>query len=442
VKPVTQYAKSGGVHIAFQVVGDGPLDLVFVPGWLSHLELAWEEPLQARFLRRLASFSRLILLDKRGTGLSDRVPDGELPTLEVRIDDVRAVMDAAGSQRAALFGYSEGGAMSALFAATHPSRTSALVLYGSHANWLRDRDNDWAPTRQQHEEVIRAYEQRWGSAVGLGVFAPSVAKDDDYRRRFGTYLRMAASPGAAAALLRMNIEVDIRPILAAVLVPTLVVHRRGDRTIPAEAGRYLAAHIPGARLAELDGVDHFPWIGDSDAIVDEVEQFLTGSRRVFEPDRALLTVLFSDIVASTERAAALGDQRWGELLAAHQADSERQIGRFSGRAVKWLGDGVLATFDGPARAIRCALALVEEARRLDVEVRVGIHAGECEISEGDVGGLAVHIGARVMAQAGPGEVIVSRTVKDLVVGSGFSFADRGDHELKGVPGDWRLFSVE
>jgi pimeloyl-ACP methyl ester carboxylesterase len=439
--PTTRYAKSGELNIAYQVVGDGSVDLVLVPGWMSHLELAWEEPSYARLFRRLASFSRLILFDKRGTGLSDRVPVQELPSLEQRMDDVRAVMDAVDSNRAALVGVSEGGPMSILFAASHPDRISALVLYASYANWIRDGESPWAPTREEHEQIAQLYERRWGEPVGINAFAPSMAKDQEFRRRFATWLRMSASPGAAAALIRMNVELDVRPILPLVRVPTLVVHRTGDRTIPVEAGRYLARHIPGARLVELPGDDHLPSVGDTDALVDEIEEFLTGVRHGTEPDRLLATVLFGDIVGSTELAASLGDHRWREILDEHSALVVRQLERFSGCLVKWLGDGVLATFDGPARAIRCGRALAEESRRLGIELRVGLHCGECEVRGEDVGGIAVHIAARVMARADAGEVLVSRTIKDLVAGSGIEFVDRGTHELKGVPGEWQLFSV-
>jgi pimeloyl-ACP methyl ester carboxylesterase len=439
--PTTRYAKSGDLNIAFQVVGDGSLDLVFVPGWLSHLELAWEEPSSARLLRRLGSFSRLILFDKRGTGLSDRVPLHELPTLEQRMDDVRAVMDAVDSDQAALFGVSEGGPMSILFAATHPQRTTALVLYASYATWTRDEETPWAPARADHEQIAELYEQRWGEAVGISALAPSMAKDQEFRRRFAMLLRMSASPGAAAALLRMNCEVDVRSVLPLVRVPTLVLHRTGDRTMPVEGGRYLGRHIRGARLVELPGDDHLPWVGDSDALVDEIEEFLTGVRHAAEPDRVLATVLFTDIVGSTERAAALGDHRWREILDEHSALVVRQLERFQGCLVKWLGDGVLATFDGPARAIRCGRALAEESRRLGMEIRVGLHCGECEVRGEDVGGIAVHTAARVMALANPCEVLVSRTIKDLVAGSGIEFVDRGTYQLKGVPGEWQLFGV-
>ncbi len=439
---VTRYAKSGGVNIAYQVVGDGSLDLVFVPGWMSHLEMAWEDARTARLYRRLASFSRLILFDKRGTGMSDRVHDHELPTLDQRMDDVRAVLDAAGSERAALLGYSEGGPMSIRFAAAYPERTAALVLLGTFAHWVRDDDTPWAPTREEHEEVARLYERRWGEPTGISAFAPSVAHDEEFRRRWATFNRMAASPAAAVTLLRMNCDIDVRDDLRTVQVPTLVLHRRGDRAVNIESARYLARRIRGARLVELEGDDHLWWVGDSDSIVDEVEEFLTGVRHGAEPDRVLATVLFSDIVGSTEHAAAVGDRHWGEILERHNKDVTRQVERYGGRLVKWLGDGVLATFDGPARAIRCAQALTEESRRSGIDIRVGVHAGECEIADDDIAGLAVHIAARVMGHARPGTVAVSSTVKDLVAGSGFIFDDLGSHELKGVPGDWRLFAVQ
>lgn len=439
--PVTRYTKSGDVSIAYQVFGDGPADLVFVPGWMSHLELSWDYPSHARLLRRLSSFSRLITFDKRGTGMSDRVPEKDLPTLEERMDDVRAVMDAAASERAAIFGFSEGGALSILFAATYPERTTALVLYASMANWVRDEENHWAPTREEHAEVARRYHEHWGEAVGVSAFAPTMANDDEFRRRWSAFLRMSASPGAAVALLRMNIDTDVRPVLPSIHVPTLVLHRSGDRIIHVDSGRYLADRIAGARFVELPGDDHLPWVGDGDAIVDEIEEFTTGVRHGSEPDRVLATVLFTDIVASTERAAALGDHHWRELLDAHGLDVARQLGRFRGRLVKWLGDGALAVFDGPARAIRCAQAMVEDAGRLGIELRVGLHAGECEVRDDDVGGLAVHIAARVTGQADGSEILVSSTVKDLVAGSGIDFADRGPRDLKGVPGKWRLFSV-
>jgi pimeloyl-ACP methyl ester carboxylesterase len=441
MQPETRYAKSGDVNIAYQVVGEGPLDLVLVQGWISHLEYGWEDPAIAHLLRRLASFSRLILFDKRGTGLSDRVSVTELPTLEERMDDVRAVMDAVGSERAALMGISEGGPMSALFAATYPERTSALVLYGSYAKWIRDESYPWAPPRESHERAFKGLERNWGQGFGLEFIAPSVANDERVRQWWGTYQRRAASPGAAVALYRMNIEIDIRHILPTIRVPTLVLHRSGDRLLAAGGARYMADRIDGARYVELPGDDHAPWWGDSDAVLDQVQKFLTGVRPAPEPDRMLATVLFTDIVGSTQRASELGDRRWLELLDSYYALARRELERFRGREVKRTGDGFLATFDGPARGIRCASAVSESAGQLGLEIRAGLHTGECEIMGEDVGGIAVHIGARVAAEAAPGEVLVSSTVKDLVAGSGLQFEDRGSHHLKGVPDEWRLFAV-
>lgn len=437
--PETRYAKSGEVNIAYQVVGDGPRDLVLVPGWVSNIEVLWEEPALARFLRRLASFSRLILFDKRGTGLSDRVAD--MPTLEIRMDDVRAVMDAVDSERAALLGYSEGGPMCALFAATYPARTSALIMGGSYARRTWAPDYPWAPTPEEHQSFLEKCQREWGGPVGLEIRAPSVARDERFRQWWARYLRMSASPGANLALLRMNAEIDIRHVLPAIRVPTLVLHSVGDPGIDVRGGRYLGEKIPGAKYVELPGNDHLPWLSDAEAILDEVEEFLTGVRHGAEPDRVLATVLFTDIVRATERAAALGDRRWRDLLDSHHALVRRELARFRGREVDTTGDGFLATFDGPARAIRCACAVSEGARELDLEIRAGLHTGECELIGDKVGGIAVHIGARVAASASPGEVLVSSTVKDLVAGSGLRFVDRGVHALKGVPGEWRLFAV-
>jgi pimeloyl-ACP methyl ester carboxylesterase/class 3 adenylate cyclase len=438
-RPETKYTKSGDIHIAYQVTGSGPLDLVWVPGFVSHLEYQWEYPPSARFLERLASFSRLIRFDKRGTGLSDRM--AEIPTLEQRMDDVRAVMDAVGSERATLFGISEGGPMSCLFAATYPERTSALVMYGSYArrSWAPDHPFGW--TEQEWTERLGRMEREWGGPMGIDIWAPSAAGDDAFKQWWANYLRLSASPGAALAVMRMNKEIDVRPVLPMVRVPTLILHRPGDRIIAIEQARYLAKHIPGARLVELPGIDHTPWFGDSDAIVDEIEEFLTGVRPRAEADRVLATVLFTDIVASTERAAAIGDRGWRALLDSYYAAVRRELGRFRGREIDTAGDGMFATFDGPARAIRCASAITGAVRPLGVEVRAGLHTGECEVMGEKVGGIAVHIGARVASQAGPGEVLVSNTVKDLVAGSGIRFEDRGAHALKGVPGEWRLFAV-
>jgi pimeloyl-ACP methyl ester carboxylesterase len=441
MQPETRYAKSGDVHIAYQVVGDGPIDLVEVPGWLSHLEYSWEEPRFARFLLRLASFSRLIRFDKRGTGLSDRVSVSDLPTLEQRMDDVRAVMDAVGSERAALFGASEGGPMSVMFAATYPERTTALVLYASYACRRRSPDYPWGRTPDEEEAFFRATEEDYAGLADLRTRVPSGVDDARFRQWFSTWRRLSASPGAAVALARMNAQIDVRDILPTIRVPTLVLHRTGDQTMPVGHGRYLAQHIPGASYVELPGDDHGHPFGDADAILDQIEQFLTGRRHAVEPDRVLATVLFTDIVGSTERLAELGDRRWGELLDGHHAAVRRELARFRGREVHTAGDGFLATFDGPARAARCAVAITQAVRSVGLEVRAGVHTGEVELMGDDIGGIAVHTGARVAAEAGPGEVLVSSTVKDLVAGSGITFEDRGSHVLKGVPGEWRLFAV-
>jgi len=437
----TRYAKSGGVHIAYRVLGAGPIDLVVVPGWISHLEALLESPDSGSFIERLASFSRVILFDKRGTGLSDRVTESQLPTLEQRMDDLRAVMEAAGSRRAALMGISEGGPMCFLFAATYPERTSAVVAYASYARWLRDTDHPWAPTRERHEEIARIYEERWGEPLAIGTFAPSQRKDAAFAQRWARYMRAAASPAAAVALYRMNIEIDVRHILSAVRVPTLLLHRVGDRVLTVDYSRYLAARIPGARLVELPGDDHVPWVGDHESIAGEVQEFLTGVRHAPDLDRVLATVLFTDIVGSTGRAAAEGDARWRDLLNRHHGMMRQELARFRGREIDTAGDGFFATFDGPARAIRCACAVVSGMRQLSLQIRAGLHTGECQLTGDRVGGIAVHIGARVAGLAAPGEVLVSSTVKDLVSGSGLRFLDRGFHALKGVPGEWRLFSV-
>jgi pimeloyl-ACP methyl ester carboxylesterase len=440
-QPDTRYAQSGDVNIAFQVVGDGPLDLVYVPGWVSHLEYFWQEPSYAAFLGRLASFSRLILFDKRGTGMSDRVPDSELPTLEQRMDDVRAVMDAVGSKEAALLGMSEGGPMCLLFAATYPERTRAVIILGSYARRTWAPDHPWAPTEADQEAFIEEVARDWGGAVGLAARAPSQVGNEIFSRWWSTYLRMSASPGAAKTFTRMNAQIDVRDVLPLVQVPTLIVHRAGDRAMSVEGSRYMAERIEGARYVELPGEDHLPFVGDQDQILDEVEEFLTGVRRGPEPDRVLATVLFTDIVGSTERAAELGDRRWRELLEAHHAAVRGELERFRGREVDTAGDGFLATFDGPARAIRCAAAIRGAVERLGLTIRAGLHTGECELHGNNVSGLAVHMGARVAALARPSEVLVSSTVKDLVAGSGIEFDDRGVHELKGIPGDWRLYAA-
>jgi len=439
MQPETRYADSGGVNIAYQVLGDGPRDLVFVMGFVSNIEVFWEEPTLARFLTRLASFSRVILFDKRGTGLSDRVTD--MPSLEVRMDDVRAVMDAVGSEQAALFGVSEGGAMCALFGATYPSRVSALVMHGGFPRRIKAPDYPWGPTKEEHQAWNEQMRREWGGPVGLAARAPSMVGDERFSRWFARLLRMSASPAAATALMRMNEEIDIRHILSTIRVPTLLLHSVRDAALPIEGSRYMAERIPGARLVELPGEDHLPWLTDSDAILGEIEEFLTGVRHAVEPDRVLATVLFTDIVGATEKAAALGDRRWRDLLDGHNGVVRRELARFRGREIKTTGDGFFAAFDGPARAVRCACAVSQGMQSQGLEVRAGLHTGECEIIGDDMGGIAVHIGARIAALAAPGEVLVSSTVKDLVAGSGLSFRDHGAALLKGVPGEWRLFSV-
>src|SRR5918999_6397322 len=440
MSPETRYAKSGNVNVAYQVVGEGPFDLVYVPGWISNIELMWVEPAHAHLLERLASFSRLILFDKRGTGMSDPVPVDRLPTLEQRMDDVRAVMDAAGSEEAALFGSSEGGLMSILFAATYPERTRALVTHAIYAKRLWSPEYPWAPTPEARAAEIEETELSWGGEMDISVLAPSA--DEAFKRRAAAYLRRSASPGAAVALLRMNSQIDVRSALPTIRVPTLVLHRVGDIDVKVEEARWIASQIPGAKLVELAGDDHLIWSGDVDGLIDEVEDFLTGSRPAHTSDRVLATVLFTDIVGATERASELGDRRWREVLEQHHGIVRRELERFRGREVDTAGDGFLATFDGPARGARCARAIQEAVRELGLEIRAGLHTGEVEVADGKIAGIAVHTGARVAALAGAGEVLVSSTVKDLVAGSGIEFADRGRHELKGVPGDWQVLAVE
>jgi len=439
--PPVEYARSGDVDIAYQVIGDGPRDLVFVQGWVSNIEYLWHEPTLARFLRRLASFSRLILFDKRGTGLSDRVAIDELPTLEQRMDDVRAVMDAAGIERAALLGVSEGGPMCILFAATYPERTDALVMMGAYARRLWAPDYTCGATAEEYEGFLQSIREGWGGPVGIEVRAPSMLNDEQFRARWATYLRMSASPGAAYALTRMNGEIDVRHALPAVGVPTLILHRLGDQSLPVDGSRYMADRISGAKLVELPGEDHLPWVGDQDGVLDEVEGFLTGVRRGADPDRVLATVLFTDVVRSTERAAELGDKRWSELLASHHMAVRNELSHWRGTEIDTTGDGFLATFDGPARAVRCACAARDAVHELGLDIRAGLHTGEYEIFGSSIAGLTVHTGARIAALAGPGEVLVSSAVKDLVAGSGIEFEDRGERQLKGVPDRWHVYSA-
>jgi class 3 adenylate cyclase len=438
-QPETRYAEGPEGKIAYQVVGDGPMDLVVVPGWFSHVDMLWGDPGWASFVGDFASFARVILYDKRGTGLSDPV-DG-VPTLECRIDDLRAVLDAAGSERAALFGFSEGGAISVLFAASYPQRVSALILYGAYANGSLDDDGS-AERKKWIESAakVRATIDQWGEGHTVDWAAPSLGRSPLYRRAVGALERAGMSPRMALLTWQAVLtQIDVRAILGSVRVPTLVLHRKEEVT-PVEFARQLAANIPGARLVELDGVDHYPAVGDIKSITGEVEEFLTGQRREHPLDRVLATVLFTDIVNSTRRAVELGDRRWRELLERHDQISRAEISRFQGRVITDTGDGFLATFDGPTRAVRCASTLAERIPELGIDVRSGLHTGECELRGDGIGGIAVHIGARIAALAEAGEVLVSSTVKDLVNGSGIVFNDRGTHILKGVPGEWRLFA--
>ncbi|TML93623.1 MAG: adenylate/guanylate cyclase domain-containing protein [Actinobacteria bacterium] len=437
--PQTRYAKSGEVHIAYQVFGAGPPDVVYVPGLLSHLDLTWEDRLLSRFFTRLASFSRVILFDKRGTGLSDR--DVGMPTLEQRMEDLHAVMEAVGSERAAIFGYSDGGAMSILFAATYPRQTSALVLCMTTPSAVGDIDFPCGDDIEaMSAELVRLADEAWGEGATLRYFGASVAHEPWARQLWGRWERLSVSPSGARALVEMDTQIDVRPVLSAVAAPTLVIHRSDDHAIPRACGRYLAEHIDGARYWEQPG-EHLLGLGDADALLDEVEEFLTGVRSVPEPDRMLATVLFTDIVGSTERATALGDKRWRELLDAHHRAVRRELDRFRGQEIDTAGDGFFATFDGPGRAVRCACAIRDSVKGLGLDLRAGLHTGEIELQGEKIGGIAVHIGARVSALARAGEVLVSRTVVDLVAGSQIEFADRGEHDLKGVPGTWRLFAV-
>jgi class 3 adenylate cyclase len=432
--PNTNYAKSGDVNVAYQVLGEGPPDLVHVWGWLSHLDLQWTNPTVSKFLRRLASFSRLIMFDKRGTGLSD--PVGSALTFEDRMDDIRAVLDAVGSERAAILGFSEGAALSVLFAASHPERATSLVLYDSVVVGANVAGSTWEDLSSRIRRTI----DRWGQGETMEWLAPSLAESGLDKRFWGMFERASMSPSMALALWEAIQQVDVREVLPSINVPTLVLHH-ADSPIPASQGRMIAELVQGARYIELPGRDHLPGAGDPEAVAGEIEEFLTGVRGAGRPDRVLATVLFTDIVDSTRRAAELGDSAWRGLLEHHDSLVRSQLERFQGREVKQTGDGFLASFDGPARAIRCARAIVDETRELSVELRAGLHTGECELIGDDLGGVAVHVAARVGALAQPGEVLVSGTVKDLVLGSGIELVDRGTHELKGVPGEWRLFAM-
>jgi class 3 adenylate cyclase len=444
VRPTTKFTKIGNDRVGYQVLGDGPIDLVFLTGMSSHLDLRWEEPLNEYFLHRLASFSRLILFDRRGTGVSDAVPFDHLPTWEEWADDLRVVFDAVGSERAAIMAWLDGGPMAMLFAATYPERTAALVLVHTAAKYVRAEDypHGWAP--EVAEQLLHMVEELWGTEGFVSIAAPSRSNDEGFRQRYGRYLRAAARPREAAAQLRNLLSADVRHVLPLIHCPTLVLNRAGYRLVTREHARYLAEHIPDARLVELPGTDGVLVTEHASEILDRIEEFLSGIPGGSVPDRVLATVLFTDIVSSTDRAASMGDRRWKAVLEAHDEIIRDHVGRFQGRFIESTGDGVLATFDRPGRAIRAAGAIQESIRALGIDIRAGLHAGEIELREGGhrVGGIAVHIAARVTAMAAPGEILVSSTVKDLVAGSGVQFGDRGVHDLKGVPGEWRLFSIE
>ena len=434
-----KYARIGDVHIAYRVFGDGPHDILLVPGTLSHVELYWELPVNEYILKRLTSFARIIVFDKRGQGLSDRVAE---QSLEERIGDVRAVLDAAGSKRATVFGWSEGGPMSLFFAATYPERTSALVLFGTFASMKAE---PWVMTQERFDQFLAAVEAHWGEGILVPINAPSMRNDKAFVQSFGRLERAASSPGSIQALFRADYENDARHLLPSIRVPTLILHRKDDSTIPVACGHDMAQKIPGAKYVELPGEDHLLQALEPellDLLLDEIEEFITGVRHRPEPDRVLATVMFTDIVRSTERAAEMGDLRWRELLNNYYAVVRKELTAFRGREVNTAGDGLLATFDGPNRAIRCACSVREKLRPLGLEVRTGLHTGECELIGDDIGGIAVHIAARVAAAAEPDEVLVSSTVRDLVAGSGLRFADRGMRALKGIPDEWHLFFVQ
>jgi class 3 adenylate cyclase len=439
--PETKYARAGDVHVAYQVIGDGPPDLVLVSTWFSHLEARWDVPGFAHYLRRLASFSRLISFDKRGIGLSDPVPLDRLPLLEEWMDDVRTVMDAAGSERAVVMGANEGAMMAAFSAAVHPDRVSALVLANATARPAWAPDNPTGVPAEVIDALVASVDESWGEGITMAAVNPSIAGDDQAIRAWGRFLRLAASPAVAAAVIRMVFELDVRAILPTIGVPTLVISRR-DALFAAESGRAVAELIPGARFVEVPGADYGLAVGDVDVVVDEVEEFVTGSRPAHDVDRVLATVLFTDIVESTQRATELGDRDWRALLDAHEELARREVSAHGGLIADFTGDGLLATFDGPARAVRCALMLRDRVHALGIRIRAGAHTGEIERRGGDVAGIGVHIAARVMALADGDEVLVSRTVKDLVAGSGLRFRDRGTYDLKGVPDAWQVFRAE
>ena len=439
--PVTKYVLNGDVNIAYQVVGDGPIDIVFVMGWISHLEYFWKHHLFASFLERLASFSRLILFDKRGTGLSDRVPINALPTLEERMDDVRAVMDVVGSERAVLFGVSEGGPMCALFAATYPERTAAVMMFGTYARRIKDDDYPWAPTIEQRQAFFGVVQNDWGKPVGVNERAPSMANDPEFCDWWAEYLRMGASPGAAVALTEMNAEIDVRDVLPLVRVPTLVMHRRDELCLNVEEGRFVADMIPGAKFVVMEGIDHLPFVGDQDVVLDEIEKFVTGVRFAGEYDRVLATVMSVSFANPDVEAGRRGDAAWAGFISRSKTFVHRQLQIFKGREVSVGDDETLAAFDGPARAIRCAAAINDAAVRQNVTLRIGLHTGECDVDGETYSGVAVDLARRIGALSEGGNIIVSRTVKDLVAGSGLSFSEVGNRSFDGIDGKWRLFNV-
>jgi len=438
--PETHYAQNGDVNIAYQVVGEGDLDIVFVMGWISHLEYFWREPRFAAFLNRLAGFSRLILFDKRGTGLSDRVPIDQLPTLEQRMDDVRCVMEAVGSERAALIGISEGGPMCSLFAATYPEKTTALVMIGTYAKRIKDVDYPWGVSREDREEFFKIMRRDWGEAIGIEERAPSLANDEDFRNWWATYLRMGASPGAAVALTKMNAEIDVREVLPTIRVPSLVIHRDGDRCLKVEEGRFVAERIPASKYLEFGGIDHLPFVGNQDEILDEIEEFLTGIRYSKDHHRVLATVMCGKIVEPPSGSVEEND--WENLLDRSGVYFRRQIELFKGREISFNKNGLLAVFDGPARAIRCASAIGNAARQFDIQVKAGLHTGECDVVGDKYSGLAVRMATEIAEESNVNEILVSRTVKDLVAGSGLGFQEYAVKSFSGTEGEWRLFNVE
>jgi pimeloyl-ACP methyl ester carboxylesterase len=439
--PKTKYARSGDVRIAYQVTGDGPVDVVWAPGTMSHLDLDWEIPPRALFFERFSKFCRLIRFDKRGTGLSDRPL--KMATLEERTDDIRAVMDDIGIERANIFGVSEGGSMACLFAATYPQRVNLLLVWGAQARWIASPDHPWGQTQKGHDEMVAMIDDEWPSFDYLTGPGAGLGRDADpaFIESVGRYMRAAASPSAVCAYEIMNAQIDTRPILPSIQAPTLVMNRTGDPCARIEAARDMASRIPGAKFKEYPGSSHSMMLDDMEIVLSDIQEFITGKRPIDIYDRTLATVLFLDIASSTERAAALGDMGWRNILNSYYAIVRKELSRFRGKEINTTGDSFLATFDGPGRAIRCALAIASAVRQLGIDVRAGAHTGECELMGDNIGGIAVHIGARIMAEAEPGSVLVSGTVKDLVSGSGIDFEDRGVHNLKGIPREWRLFAA-